>query len=81
MFWLPLAPATDARRCKLIEAYNREAEKIFADEEVYMVPFVYDNANEVLKDFMAKGELSFNAEELDSLSASLAQAVQSFGAI
>jgi hypothetical protein len=54
IFWLPPAPRleSDAEQFALVNAYAREAEKVFAGDEVYMVPFVYDNAEVVLFDFL-----------------------------
>ena len=84
LFWLPLAPApeSDSARCERIEAYNREAEKVFAGEEVYMVPFVYDNPEQVLRDYLrGNAQKSFSGDEIKALAGSLAQAVRSFGAM
>lgn len=83
IFWLPPAPrlASEAEQHALVNAYAREAEKVFAGAEVYMVPFVYDNAEVVLYDFLRGNGKAFQLQEVRDLSKSLEQAVRSFGAM
>ena len=83
IFWLPPAPrlASDAEQHALVNAYACEAGKVFAGHEVYMVPFVYDNAEVVLFDFLHGNGKTFQLQEVRDLSKSLEQAVRSFGAM
>lgn len=81
LFWLPLAPAPDPSRQSLIEACNQAAEEVFAGQEIYMTPFVYDNAEQVLRDFLRTGGRGFTGDEVKALAASLSEAVRSFGAM
>jgi hypothetical protein len=83
IFWLPPAPrlASDTEQNALVTAYARGAEKVFAGEEVYMVPFVFDNAEVVLFDFLRGNGKAFQLQEVRDLSKSLEQAVRSFGAM
>ena len=83
IFWLPPAPRleSDAEQFALVNAYAREAEKVFAGDEVYMVPFVYDNAEVVLFDFLHGNGKAYQLQEVRDLSKSLEQAVRSFGAM
>ncbi|MCX6972439.1 MAG: hypothetical protein NTV93_20140 [Verrucomicrobia bacterium] len=79
IFWLPIGPQVNPERQARADALNEAAAKYFEKRNVYQVPFVYNNASEVLRSHLSAPGRGYSEEESRALAKGLAEAVQSFG--
>jgi hypothetical protein len=79
IFWLPIGPQAKPERQRRADALNEASARYFEKRSVYQIPFVYDNAPEVLRTYLSAPGRAYNDTESRALAKQLAAAVQSFG--
>jgi hypothetical protein len=81
IFWVPAPSAyTDGENAARARELNRIAETFFEGKDVYKIPFVYADIDQLPPGYLSGDSEQFSPAEASALAKRLAEAVISFGA-